>query len=135
MASSQVNGRIRGLENAVNSYRRGKLGKEIASLKRQFTLEVSITFGIPIIATILSAIFVNLAAIAAPIVIGAANIAQKLGLSKTIISSYFRDRDALEMRFEALWGAVQLAKIQTKVEDKDKTLNDVEQKLRTYYQV
>jgi len=128
-----VNPRVTELEEAIKSYESGKLKMDIASLKRQFTIEVSYATIIPIIAAILSAIFVNLAAIAAPIAIGAANIADKVGLSKTILSSYSKDKYALKERPVNLRGRLQLARIEQNPNDQNKMLDDIVDKLSSYW--
>jgi hypothetical protein len=134
MTPSQVNQRISGLEDAIDFYEGGKLKRNVASLNRQFGFEVGFAFVVPIIATVLSALFVNLAAMFAPIVIGVANIADKFALSKTVILSYFKDKDALWGRAEGLRGRLQLAKIQPNQQKQNEMLDDIEKKLFDYYQ-
>jgi len=133
MTSSTVDQRISDLGELIDSYESGKLKRDIASLKRQFRIEVFFAFVVPIIATILSAFLVNLTAMLAPIIIGAANIVDKVGLSKTMISSYFKDKDVLEGRPDDLRARVQIAKKQQDTHKQKEMLDDVEQKISSYY--
>ena len=107
MTPSKVNQRISGLKDAIDFYEGGRLKRDIASLTRQFTIETSVAFGVPIIAGVVIGFLVNLTAILAPIAIGAANVVDKLALSKSMILSYFKDKDALGGRPEGLRGRLQ----------------------------
>ena len=134
MANSTTNERISVLNELIDSYESGKLKRDIGSLNRQNGIEASVTFGVPIIATVLSALLVNLTAMLAPIVIGAANIADKLGISKTMISSYFKDKAALQGRPDLLRAELQLAVIEQDSQKKEERLEAVQQRLLGYFE-
>lgn len=134
MASSQMTQRINGLKDAIDLYESGRLKRDVASLTRQLIIEAGVAFGVPVIAGIVVGFFVNLTAILAPIAIGAGNIVDKLALSKGMVSSYSKDKDALESRPEGLRARLQLAKIQQDPNKRDQMLDDIEQKLLSYYQ-
>jgi energy-converting hydrogenase Eha subunit A len=133
MTSSTVDDRITNLQQLINAYEHGKLKSDLASLKRQLGIEASVAFGVPIIATILSAFVVNLTAMLFPIIIGAANIADKLGLSKTMMSSYFKDKDALQARPESLRALLKLAKTADTPDEQEKMLKTVRKNILDYY--
>lgn len=124
--------RIRALEELIDSYENGKLKKDLASVRRQFLIEVSYTIGIPSVASILTALFASLAAVLAPVVVGAANIVDKLLVSKTIFSSYFKDRDALQARIGVLRAIVILARAESDTHKLEEMLKDGRQKALAY---
>jgi hypothetical protein len=132
MPSSTVDQTISILRELIDSYESGKLKKDMASLTRQFGIEVTYTLIVPIIAAVLTALFTSLAVMLAPIGVGLANIADKFLLSKTLISSYFKDKDALEARPGVLRAILKLARIEPDTHKQEEMLTDVRQKILSY---
>ena len=123
MPSTTFTQRIKDLNDLIDSYEKKRLKKDIAALKRQFWFELIYSLIAPAFAAILTAVFTNLAVMLAPIGVGVANIAEKFLLSKTILSSYFKDKHTIESRPDVWRAHIGLAQAEQDESKKDERLD------------
>jgi hypothetical protein len=119
------------LSEAVDIYDKN-VEKQIASLTSKFFIEVFFTIIVPVLATGIAYFFSNSAVALAPLAVGAANVVDKLTVSKTIIATYFQDKSTLETRINSLRGNLKLSELEHDPVEQKKILDDIQRKLKEW---
>ena len=133
MPPISINDRIRTLNEAVKLYEDKKLPLDIDSLNRRFAIEISFTIIIPVVATILSFIFINATAALAPITLGTVNAVEKLTVSKSLIATYSKDKDAIRSRPTYLYVRIKLAEAEPDSAKQNSILDYVQKTIQEYF--
>jgi hypothetical protein len=131
--SKSTNDRISALKELAGLYEDKKLRLDIQSLNRKYSIEIGFIVIIPLLATILSSVFINLASALAPLAIGAANAIDKLTVSKSLIATYGKDKEAIQSRPAFLRVRIRLAEAEHDPAKQKSILDYVQGKIEEYF--
>jgi len=90
---------------------------QIKTLANKFYVECTYTIGVPVVAAIITYFFSSAATALAPLAVGAANVVEKTTSSKTLFTTYNKDKSALEIKVSGF-----LARIRLALQEQDPTL-------------
>jgi hypothetical protein len=132
--TQDITKRIARLNEAVDIYEKN-VRKQVSALTTRFIIEVFFVIVVPVAAAVIVYFFSNLAGVLGTIAVGAANAADKLAVSKTLIATYFNDRAVLDTRINSLRGTLKLAEQEEDAAEQKSMLDKIEQNLKDWMEV
>lgn len=83
--------------------------KQAKALTNKLLLECFFTIVIPVVAAIITYFFSSATVALAPLAVGATNAAEKITSSKTLLTTYFKDKSTLETKISVFLVKIKLA--------------------------